>query len=239
MGKIDFNCDMGESIGNDALIMPFISSASIACGYHAGDPAEMYQVVSLAAKYNVSVGAHVSYFDKENFGRVEMNLPEAEVYEIIQQQLIILKEITDLFDLPLTHVKPHGALYNQSAKNNQLARTIATAIKDFDESLVLFGLSGSPSVREAESIGLKASNEVFADRTYQDDGSLTPRGQPHALIDDADAAARHVLQIIREGTVQTVSGKIIPIVADTICIHGDGKHAVELAKSIHKVLAEN
>src|SRR4026207_370696 len=141
MDKIDFNCDMGEGIGTDALIMPFISSASIACGYHAGDPTEMYQAVSLAVKYNVSVGAHVSYFDKENFGRIEMNLPEAEVYELIQQQLIVLKEITDIFNLPLTHVKPHGALYNQSAKDNSLARTIATAIKDFDENLVLFGLS--------------------------------------------------------------------------------------------------
>jgi len=239
MDKIDFNCDMGEGIGTDALIMPFISSASIACGYHAGDPTEMYQAVSLAVKYNVSVGAHVSYFDKENFGRIEMNLPEAEVYELIQQQLIVLKEITDIFNLPLTHVKPHGALYNQSAKDNSLARTIATAIKDFDENLVLFGLSRSYSIREAESIGLKASNEVFADRTYQDDGSLTPRSQPRALIEDAEAAVMQVVQIIREGTVQTVSGKIIPIVGETICIHGDGKHAVEFAKSIHNVLAEN
>ena len=238
MGKIDFNCDMGEGMGNDALIMPFISSASIACGYHAGDPDEMYQAVSLAVKYNVSVGAHVSYFDKENFGRTDMNLPEAEVYELVQQQLLVLKEITDLFDLPLTHVKPHGALYNQSAKNNLLARTIATAIKDFDGSLVLFGLSGSHSIREAESMGLRASNEVFADRTYQDDGSLTPRSKADALIEDTEDAVRQVLQIIREGTIQTVSGKIIPVVADTICIHGDGKNALAFAKSIHSVLAE-
>ena len=238
MGKIDFNCDIGEGTGNDALIMPFISSASIACGYHAGDPDQMYQAVSMAAKYNVSVGAHVSYLDRENFGRIEMNLPQAEVYELIQQQLIILKEITDLFDLPLTHVKPHGALYNQSAKNIALAKTIATAIKDFDDRLSLFGLSGSYSIQQAELLGLRVSNEVFADRTYQDDGSLTPRSQPHALIDDAETAAGQVLQIIREGTVKSVSGKIIPIVADTICIHGDGAHAVEFAKCIHKVLAE-
>ena len=240
MGRIDFNCDMGEGIGNDALIMPFISSASIACGYHAGDPAEMYQAVSLAVKNNVSVGAHVSYFDKENFGRTEMNLPEPEVYELIQQQLIILKEITDIFDLPLRHVKPHGALYNQSAKNIRLARTIATAIKDFDERLILFGLSGSHSIREAESIGIKPCNEVFADRTYKDDGSLTPRSEPHALIDDPRIAVRQVLQMIRGGTVQTVNGKIIPIIAETICIHSDGNHAVEFAKSIHSViLSEN
>ena len=238
MGKFDFNCDMGEGIGNDDLIMPFISSASIACGYHAGDPDQMYRAVALAVKNNVSVGAHVSYFDKKNFGRTEMNLPEAEVYELIQQQLLILKEITDLFDLPLTHVKPHGALYNPSAKNRALAKTIATALKDFDARLVLFGLSGSHSIREAELIGLRASNEVFADRTYQDDGSLTPRSQPGALIEDAAAAVGQVLQIIREGTVQSLNGKIIPIVAETICIHGDGNHAVEFAKSIHKVLSE-
>ena len=225
-------------MSNDALIMPFITSANIACGYHAGDPEKMYQAVALALKCNVSIGAHVSYLDKENFGRSEMSLPEAEVYELVQQQLIILKEITDIFDLRLTHVKPHGALYNQSAKSSRLAKTIATAIKDFDARLALFGLSGSQSIREAQLLGLKTFNEAFADRTYQDDGSLTPRTQPRALIDDAGTAVRQVLQMIREGTVETVNGKIIPIVADTICIHGDGSHAVEFAKSIHKVLSE-
>ena len=238
MDNVDFNCDMGEGMGNDALIIPFISSASIACGFHAGDPDQMYETVALAAKYNVTIGAHVSYLDKENFGRIEMNLPETEVYELVQQQLLILKEITDLFDLPLTHVKPHGALYNQSAKNSGLAKTIAMATKDFDPLLVLYGLSGSCSIREAESLGLKAFNEVFADRTYQDDGSLTPRTRPDALIDDVGISVNQVLQMIREGTVKTVTGKIIPVAAQTICIHGDGKHAVEFARSIHKALRD-
>src|SRR5687767_11479 len=188
MGKIDLNCDMGEGIGNDALIMPYISSASIACGYHAGDVDLMYQAVELAAKHNVLIGAHVSYLDRNNFGRNEVHLPDAEVYELVEQQLIILKEITDLFDQSLTHVKPHGALYNQSAKDSGVAKAVAKAIKDFDDRLVLFGLSGSHSIREAALLGLKTCNEVFADRTYQDDGSLTPRSQPGALIEDVGAA---------------------------------------------------
>jgi len=234
MSIVDINCDMGEGTGNDALVMPYISSASIACGYHAGDVDLMYHTVALAAKHRVSIGAHVSYLDKDNFGRSEINLPEAEVYELVQQQLIILKEITDLFDKSITHVKPHGALYNQSARDSRIAKTIAKAVKDFDERLVLFGLSGSHSIREAELLGLKAFHEAFADRTYQDDGSLTPRSRPGALIEDVGEAISQVLQMINERTVTTVTGKVIPIVAQTICIHGDGKHAVEFAKAVHK-----
>jgi 5-oxoprolinase (ATP-hydrolysing) subunit A len=227
---------MGEGIGRDALIMPYISSASIACGFHAGDVNAMYDAVELAVKNNVSVGAHVSYMDKADFGRTEMNLPQEEVYELVAQQLILLKEITDLFNIQVTHVKPHGALYNQSAKDAGLAKTIARAVKDFDQQLVLFGLSGSHSIREAELLGLKTCSEVFADRSYQDDGSLTPRSQPGALIEEVNNAVKQVLQMINEGTVTTVSGKTIPINAQTICIHGDGTHAVELAKAIHDAI---
>jgi 5-oxoprolinase (ATP-hydrolysing) subunit A len=233
MNKIDINCDMGEGTGNDALIMPYISSASVACGFHAGDVNSMYETIELAVKYNVSVGAHVSYLDKDHFGRAEMNLPAEEVYELVEQQLIICKEITDLFDIKLTHVKPHGALYNQSAKDSVLAKTIARAVKDFDRYLILFGLSGSHSIREAELLELKTASEVFADRSYQDDGSLTPRSEPNALIQDAGKAVMQGLQMINEGTITTVSGKTIPIIAQTICIHGDGIHAVEFAKAIH------
>lgn len=236
MQKIDLNCDMGEGIGNDAFIMPYITSASIACGFHAGDVNAMYETVELAVKHNVSVGAHVSYMDKDNFGRSEMNLPEEDVYELVEQQLILLKEITDLFNIPLNHVKPHGALYNQSAKDSALAKTIARAVRDFDQQLTLFGLSGSHSTREAELLSLKTANEVFADRSYQDDGFLTPRSQPGALIDDASKAVKQVLQMINEGRVTTVSGKTIPIVAQTVCIHGDGKHAVEFAIAIHEAI---
>ena len=232
---VDLNCDMGEGLANDALLMPYLSSANVACGYHAGDPETMYKTIALAVKHHVSVGAHVSYLDKNNFGRTEMNLPPAEVYELVAQQLIICKEVSDLFDIKLTHIKPHGALYNQSAKDSALANTIARAVKDFDQDLILFGLSGSHSIREAELLGLKTASEVFADRSYQDDGSLTPRSQPNALIEEEEKAVGQVLQMINEGTVTTVSGKKIPIIAQTICIHSDGIHAVEFARAIHDI----
>ena len=230
------NCDMGEGSGNDAMIMPYILSANIACGYHAGDVQTMYDTIELAVKHKVFVGAHISYLDKINFGRTEMNLSESEVYELVQQQLIILNEMVDLFDIKLTHAKPHGALYNQSSKNSGLAKTIAMAVKDFDQQLILFGLSGSYSIREAELLGLKTSSEVFADRSYQDDGSLTPRSQSNAILEDVSVVLNQVLQMINDSTVTSVSGKIIPVVAETICIHGDGKHAIQFAKAIHDAI---
>ncbi|HEY6062421.1 MAG TPA: 5-oxoprolinase subunit PxpA [Chitinophagaceae bacterium] len=227
------NCDMGEAIGNDEAIMPFITSANIACGYHAGDSVMMWQTVELAIKHNVAIGAHPSFPDKKNFGRNEMKLENEEVYDLVTQQLIILNEIVTGLDTKLHHVKPHGALYNMSAGDAALANTIAKAVKDFDASLILFGLSGSHSISEAKAINLQTASEVFADRSYQDDGSLTPRSQSNALIDETDKAVQQVLQMINDGTVTTRSGKIIPIVAETICIHGDGKHAVEFARAIH------
>lgn len=227
---------MGEGIGNDELIMAFINSANIACGYHAGDAARMQQTVELCVKYNVAIGAHPSFFDRDNFGRSEMKLDKQEVYDLVSQQLFILNETAEGFDAKLQHVKPHGALYNMSAKNIELANIIAKAVKDFDASLVLFGLSGSCSISEAHAIDLKTASEVFADRTYQDDGSLTPRSQSNALIEDTNKVIQQLLQMIKEGTVTTISGKTIPIVAETICIHGDGKHAVEFAKAIHKAI---
>lgn len=224
---------MGEGIGNDELIMPYISSANIACGYHAGNVDTIKYTIGLCIQHNVSIGAHPSFLDRDNFGRNEMNLSSAELYDIVTQQLYLFKELTDLLDQKINHVKPHGALYNMSAKNAAIANVIAKAIKEFDTDLILFGLNGSHSISEAGSIGLKTRNEVFADRTYQDDGSLTPRSQPNALIESKDKAVQQVLQMIEEGTVTTVTGKIIPVAAETICIHGDGKNAVEFAKAIH------
>lgn len=237
--QTDINCDMGEGIGKDELLMPFISSANIACGYHAGDAATMKHTIALCIKYNVSIGVHPSFYDRDNFGRMEMNLPADDLYDLILQQLIIFKEATDSLDQKITHVKPHGALYNMSAKDAGMANVIAKAVSDFDSSLVLFGLSGSHSISEAKTIGLKTASEVFADRTYQDDGSLIPRSQASALIDDADKAVQQVLQMIKEGTVTTISGKIIPVVAETICIHGDGKHAAVFAKRIYEHFKQN
>lgn len=235
-GGVDINCDMGEGIGNDELIMPFITSANIACGYHAGDADTILQTIETCLKYNVAIGAHPSFFDKNNFGRSEINLAMDELYELVTQQLIIFNEVADSVDQKIVHVKPHGALYNMSAKNAMMANVIAKAVKDFDSNLILFGLSGSHSINEAKTIGLKTASEVFADRTYQDDGSLTPRSQPGAMIDDTDKAVAQVLQIIKEGMVTTLSGKKIPIIAETICIHGDGKQAVEFAKAINNAI---
>lgn len=236
MSTILLNCDMGEGSGTDEFIMPFINAANIACGYHAGDSAMMWQTVELAIKHNVAIGAHISFLDKDNFGRSEMKLSNDEVYELVSQQLIILNEITTALDTKINHVKPHGALYNMSARDAMLATVIAKAVKDFDSNLILVGLSGSHSINEAKKIALKTANEAFADRTYMDDGTLTPRSQPHALIEEVDKVVKQVLQMINEGTVTTISGKTIPIVAETICIHGDGKQVVEFATAIHNAV---
>ena len=234
--EIDINCDMGEGIGNDEMIMPFISSANIACGYHAGDAVTMWDTVELSVKHKVSIGAHLSFFDRNNFGRSEINLDKEELYDLVTQQLIILTEIASSLDTKLNHVKPHGALYNMSARDPGLANIIAKSVKEFDASLILFGLSGSHSISEAKAMGLKTASEAFADRTYQDDGTLTSRAQPNALMEDADKVVQQVLQMIKEGTVITVSGKIIPIIVETICIHGDGKQAVKFAKAIYDAI---
>jgi len=233
---IDFNCDMGEGMGNDESIMPYITSANIACGYHAGDKDMMKQTVELCLKYDLAIGAHPSYSDRENFGRSEINISPEQVYILVKEQIQLLKKITEEAKAVLQHVKPHGALYNRSAKDVQVAKAIAEAIKDVDEDLVLFGLSGSYSITEAKNLGLKTRSEVFADRTYQDDGSLTPRDQPNALIVEEEKSIQQVLQMVNEGTVTTVSGKRISIMAETVCIHGDGKNAVQFAKRFHELL---
>jgi 5-oxoprolinase (ATP-hydrolysing) subunit A len=229
---------MGEGMDNDELIMPLINSANIACGYHAGDVTTMQETIALCAKYGVAIGAHPSFYDRENFGRQEMNLPVDELYELVTQQLIIFSEVASAFEVKIDHVKPHGALYNMAAKDALMANVIAKAVRDFDSSLVLVGLSGSHAIDQAKGIGLKTASEVFADRSYQDDGSLTPRSQPGALIENTEEAIKQVLQMIKKGTVTTVSGKEIPIVAETICIHGDGKHAVDFAKAIFQALSQ-
>jgi len=236
--SIDLNCDMGEATGNDEAIMPFISSANIACGYHAGDAKTMWQTTELAVNYGVAVGAHPSFPDKKNFGRTEMTMPFNEVYEIMIQQLILLNDVTTSFGVKLHHVKPHGALYNMSARDTGLAETLAQAVKDFDDQLILFGLSGSHSISVAKAMGLQTASEVFADRAYQDDGSLVPRSQPGAMIEDTTKAVEQVLQMINEGTVTTISGYKIPITAETVCIHGDGEHAVAFAKSVYAAIGE-
>lgn len=236
MLTIDLNCDMGEGMPHDAEIMPYISSANIACGYHAGDEEIMKRTVELALQYNVAIGAHPGFADKENFGRKEMFLKKEKYHALITEQLSLIKNITDALGAKLHHVKPHGALYNMAAADKILAKIIVNAIKEFDENLVLYGLSGSHLIEEAKTAQLKTASEVFADRTYRDDGKLTPRNQFNALIKDENNAVQQVLQMIREKTVISVNKNPIPIVAETICLHSDGVHPVEFARLIHQTL---
>jgi UPF0271 protein len=235
---IDINCDMGEGIGNESELMPFIQSANIACGYHAGNEDTMRRVINLCLANDVHVGAHPSFLDKENFGRTEMHLLPAEIYQLVSKQLGIIKAITLECGAVLHHVKPHGALYNMASKDSTLANTLALAVKDFDASLVYYGLSGSVMINQAKQLGLKTANEVFADRTYQSDGTLTPRSQANALLTDTSEVEKQVLKFVQENKVTTVTGQDIFIQADTICIHGDGPHAVDFAKAVFKQLHE-
>ncbi len=237
--QVDLNCDLGEGMNTDEQIIPLISSANIACGFHAGDVDTMKRTIACCLQHGVAIGAHPSWPDKENFGRKEMRLSTGELATILTEQLNILSQLAKEQGSKLHHVKPHGALYNQSAKDKTIAATIAKAVKDFDASLVLFGLSGSYSITEAEKLGLKTASEVFADRTYLDDGSLTPRFQPNALIEDESKAVEQALQMITQQTVTSTTGKNISLIADTICIHGDGANAIAFAKAISLALKQN
>jgi 5-oxoprolinase (ATP-hydrolysing) subunit A len=236
MMHIDINCDMGEGIGNEELLMPFISSANIACGFHAGDENEMKRVVGLCLQYDIAIGAHPSFPDKENFGRAAMNLTAEKIQQLIKKQLSILNKIVVAAGGKMHYVKPHGALYNMAAGNTLLAMSIAEAVKDFDNTLIYYGLSGSVMIDEAVESGLRPAHEVFADRTYQPDGSLTPRSEPGALITDANQVVMQVMQMINEKMVTATNGDKIEIQADTVCIHGDGPNAVEFAKKINESL---
>ena len=230
------NCDMGEGFDHDEAIMPLIQAANIACGYHAGNENIMRRTIQLALAYQVAVGAHPSFADLRGFGRKNMHLPDAELFELVKCQLHIIGDIAAQENATLRHVKPHGALYNMSARDPGTAHIIARAVKAYNPSLILYGLSGSCSVLEAEKIGLKTAHEVFADRTYMDDGSLTPRSRPDALHTDATKVVNQVLQLTHEGRVNTISGQVITLKADTICIHGDGDHALVFAQAIQKAL---
>jgi UPF0271 protein len=238
MLTVDLNCDMGEGCGNDAELMKYISSANIACGFHAGDRATMSETVELALAHDVAIGAHPGYRDLENFGRTAMSLPLHEVFAIVAEQIEALRQVCGTHGAVLHHVKPHGALYNQAARDHELAAAIAKAVASVDRDLILYGLSGSALISEAESAGLKTASEVFADRTYQRDGNLTPRTQPDALITAGEKAVAQALQMIRSQTVTATTGETLSIKADTLCIHGDGEHAVEFAAALHQAFED-
>lgn len=235
----DINCDMGEGIGNEVLLMPFINSANIACGYHAGDEATMRSTVRLCLEYQVHIGAHPSFYDRENFGRTAIQLPVNEIYELVMVQLNILQKIVREEGASLHHVKPHGALYNMAAKDRDIAKAIAAAVKDFNASLVYYGASGSVMIEEAAEQGLAVANEVFADRTYQADGSLTDRSHPRAVLLKVDDVIEQVTKLAKENKVITAAGDELFLKADTICLHGDGLHAPEFAKAIKDALSKD
>ncbi|MBM7570275.1 5-oxoprolinase subunit PxpA [Aquibacillus albus] len=239
MIQTDLNCDMGESygsysLGNDQEVIKYVSSVNIACGYHAGDPATMDTTVQLAIKHNVRIGAHPGLPDLNGFGRREMKLTPSEVYQLIVYQVGALNGFVQANGAKLNHVKPHGALYNMAAKDKTIANAIAEAIYHLDTSLTLFGLSNSELTKAGEKLGIPVAHEVFADRTYQADGSLTPRSEPNAVLTSEEAAMTQIDQMIKHQTVTTVDGKTIPLKADTICIHGDNPKAVGFAKQLYQ-----
>jgi len=239
MPSIDINCDLGEGKPNDASIMQFISSANIACGYHAGDEATIRATIRLAIKNKLVVGAHPGFADKENFGRVEILLPAGDYYNLVMEQLVLFKDIADQEGVPIHHIKAHGALYNLSVRNEMVATEVAKAVHDFDPTLIYYALSNSSMLRIAEDMGLRTASEVFADRNYMDDGTLIPRIQKNAIVTEADAAAKQVLMMAKEKKAMSINAKPFPVKADTICIHGDLPQAYSFAKAIHKSLKEN
>jgi len=242
---VDLNCDMGEGMDSDAAIFPFISSANIACGGHAGDEDTMRRTVELALQQGVAIGGHPSYPDKAGFGRVDvlgMAVSLAALPDIISGQLFRIQGVCREFGVRLRHVKPHGALYNRAAKDEAVSRAICRAIVDIDPSLLLYGLSGSEMKRQAEMAGLVFVSEVFADRTYRPDGSLTPRTEPHALIADPQRVVQQVLKMVKEGRVDVYAADgaaigMATLASETICLHGDGEHAAEFAQRIYDVLS--
>jgi 5-oxoprolinase (ATP-hydrolysing) subunit A len=236
--SIDLNCDMGEGMPNDKAIMPFISSANIACGYHAGNKDIMQETVVLALENEVKIGAHPSFPDRENFGRTIMHFSSQEIAKMVQEQIESLLEVTNKNNAVLHHVKPHGALYNQAFKDEAVAEGICQAILTVDPNLIVYAQSGSVLWSKAKEMQLRVCSEVFADRTYQTDGSLTPRTESDALLHTKAEVQSQVLQMALQQKVMA-KGMLIPIQADTICVHGDGEHALDFVKMIRKTLLQN
>jgi Uncharacterized proteins, homologs of lactam utilization protein B len=241
---VDLNSDLGESfgawkMGQDEKVLPLLTSANIACGFHAGDPNVMKKTVRLALDSGVALGVHPGMPDLVGFGRRKLDISPDDAYSLVVYQVGALAAFTKAAGSTLQHVKPHGALYNMAAKDAKLAEAIAQAIYDVDKALILFALAGSESITAAKKIGLRSASEVFADRSYQEDGSLTPRSKPGAMITDENDSIKQVLSMIIEHKVTTLSGKVIPVKADTLCIHGDGEKALLFAQKIRKALLEN
>ncbi len=243
MYKVDLNADLGESfgaytIGMDSEVLRYITSANVACGYHAGDPLVMQKTVALAAERDTAVGAHPGFPDLMGFGRRNMNITPDEARAYIKYQVGALMAFTKSCGIKMQHVKPHGAFYNIAAVNDKLAEAICRGIYEVDPELIMLGLAGSAHIRAAEAVGLRTASEVFADRGYMEDGTLVPRSMEGAIIHDRNEAIARTVRMVKEGVVETVTGKVIPIKADSICVHGDNPDAVNFVKDIREKLEQ-
>lgn len=241
MLKVDLNCDLGESFGRyklglDEEIIPLISSANVACGFHASDPVVMQKTIKMAKKSDIQVGAHPGFLDLMGFGRRNMDISTEEAKAYVKYQLGALYAFCKGENMEIQHVKPHGALYNMAGKNYDLAKAICEAIYEFDKNIILLGLSGSQLIKAGEDTGLRVAREVFADRAYEDDGSLRARSKEGAVITDENIAIDRVVKMVKENKVTSYSGKEIEIYADSICVHGDGVKALEFVKKIRERL---
>lgn len=233
MKSIDLNCDLGEGAGNDAALMPLVTSANIACGAHAGDRRTMAETVELAIRHGVKIGAHPGHDDPASFGRLERDITPAAAGRLVLRQI---EELVAVAGPRLRHVKLHGALYNQVSRDLHLAEGVAEALAGAWPDLILYALSGSQLARVASARGLRVAEEAFADRTYQPDGTLTPRTQPGAVVASESAAVAQVLDLVRRGVVCATNGRLVPVTAETICLHGDAPDAVALAGRVRAAL---
>lgn len=241
MNKVDLNCDLGESYGRytlglDEQVMPFISSANVACGFHASDPMVMDKTIALCKSHNIGIGAHPGFPDLLGFGRRNMDISQTEARNYVLYQLGALGAFCKANNTAIHHVKPHGALYNMAGKDYNLAKGICQGIYDYDPNIIVLGLSGSLMIEAAKDMGLKVAREVFADRAYEEDGSLVNRTKEGAMITDENLAIDRIIGIVKNQKVTTITGKEIPMVADSICVHGDGEKALAFVQKIRQRL---
>lgn len=243
MFRVDLNCDLGESfgsytIGNDDQVIPLITSANVACGYHASDPVVMDQTLSMAKEAGIRIGAHPGFPDLMGFGRRNLSVSPTEAKAYVLYQLGALDAFCRVHGMKMQHVKPHGAFYNMAAKDYELSRAICEGIREFDPQLIVLALSGGELARAARDMGLRTALEVFADRAYEEDGSLVNRRKAGAMITDEDQAVARVVRMVKEKKVTAVTGKDIPIQADSVCVHGDGAKALAFVEKIRRALTE-
>ena len=242
--EININCDLGESsklhsTENDPLLLKIVNSANIACGYHAGDKLTMEKTIEISKENNVSIGAHPSFNDLENFGRKRLNLPSNEIAKLIIDQINILSDIANKMKMKVTHVKPHGALNNMACENYELAKIISESIMKVNKELIFLVPTGSQMEKAGKKLGMKIATEIFADRNYEDDGNLVSRSKENAMITDPEIAKKHVIKMVENQALNCYSGKQIPCEIDSICVHGDGKSAVNTAKQIREGLIKS